>query len=100
MEPNEFEMTWRMAKVAGAIDTTVRLLETVIQSRPTFTFHTAAGKEMAIRDLAGLARSVQAATSVRQGVELDRGTVVSLEKRMAGIEADAGAMIARLAAGQ
>ena len=66
MEQNEFELIWRMAKVAGAIDTTVRLLETVIHTRPTFTFHTTAGKEMPIRDLAGLARSVQAATSVRQ----------------------------------
>jgi hypothetical protein len=89
-----------MAKVAGAIDTTVRLLETVIQTRPTFTFHTAAGKEMAIRDLAGLARSVQAATSIRQGAELDQGTVASLEERFVAIEADAREMIAQLAAGQ
>jgi hypothetical protein len=29
-------MTWRMAKVAGAIDTTVRLPEAVIQTRLTF----------------------------------------------------------------
>jgi hypothetical protein len=99
VEQNEFEMTWRMAKVAGAIDTTVKLLETVIQTRPTCTFHTAAGNEMAILDLAGLARSVQAATSIRQGVELDKGTVASLEKRVAAIEADAGSMIAELAAG-
>lgn len=72
-------MTWRMAKVAGAIDT-VYLLETVIQTLPTFKFQTAAGKELAIRDLAGLARSVQAATSIRQGVELDQGMLDSLEK--------------------
>jgi hypothetical protein len=100
VEQNEFEITWRMAKVAGAIDTTVKMLETVIQTRPAFTFHTAAGKEMAIRDLAGLARSVQAATSIRQGAELDKGTVLSLEKRLAAIEADAGAMIAELAGRQ
>jgi hypothetical protein len=100
VEENEFEMTWRMAKVAGAIDTTVKLLETIIQTLPTFKFQTAAGKEMAIRDLAGLARSVQAATSIRQGAELDKGTVASLEKRLAAIEADASAMIAQLAAQQ
>jgi hypothetical protein len=100
VKQNEFEMTWRMGKVAGAIDTTVRLLETVIQTRPTLTFGTATGKEMPIRDLAGLARSVQAATSIRQGVELDQGTIASLEKRLAAIEADAGAMIAQLAAQQ
>lgn len=98
VEQNDFEMTWRMAKVAGAIDTTVKLLETVIQTQPTFKFQTAAGKEMAIRDLAGLARSVQAATSLRQGVELDKGTVASLEKRLSAIESDARAMIAELAA--
>jgi hypothetical protein len=28
---------WRMAKVAGGIDTTVRLIETVIETVPTFS---------------------------------------------------------------
>jgi hypothetical protein len=98
VEHNKFETTWRMAKVGGAIDTTVKLLETVIQTLPTFKFQTAAGKEMAIRDLAGLAPSVQAATSIRQGVELDQGMVASLVKRLAAIEADARAMIGQLAA--
>ena len=100
MDENEFEVTWRMAKVAGAIDTTVKLLDTVIQTFPAFKFQTAAGKEMAIRDLAGLARSVQAATSIRQGGELDKGTVASLEKRLAAIEDDTRAMIGQLAARQ
>jgi hypothetical protein len=97
VEQNEFEVTWRMAKVAGAIDTTVKLLETVIQTLPTFKFQTSAGREMSVGDLAGLARSVQAATSVRQGAELDRETVASLEKRLAAIEADTRAMMEQLA---
>ncbi len=87
-----------MAKVAGAIDTTVKLLETVIQTLPAFKFRTAAGKEMAVRDLAGLARSVQAATSIRQGGELDKDTVGSLEKRLGVIEDDTRAMIEELTA--
>jgi hypothetical protein len=62
-----FETMWRMAKAAGGIDTTVRIIETVIETLPTFKFRNTAGKEMPIRDLAGLARSVQAATSVPQG---------------------------------
>jgi len=62
-----FETMWRMAKVAGGIDTIVRLIETVIETQPTFKFRNTAGKEMPIRELAGLARSVQAATSVPQG---------------------------------
>jgi hypothetical protein len=32
MEQNVFEMTWQTAKVAGAIDTTGKLLEAVIQT--------------------------------------------------------------------
>ena len=91
-------MIWRMAKVAGAIDTVVRhVLETVIQTLPTFKFQNSAGKEMAIRDLAGLARSVQAATSVRQGARIDEGNVRSLEQRLSVIEADATAMLGQLA---
>jgi len=66
-----FETMWRMAKVAGGIDTMVRLIETVIETLPTFKFRTSAGKDMLIRDLAGLARSVQAATSVLQGASFD-----------------------------
>jgi hypothetical protein len=52
-----------MAKVAGGIDATVKYVETVIATLPTFTFRNTSGKEMPIRDLAGLARSVQAATA-------------------------------------
>lgn len=59
-----FETMWRMAKLAEGIDTTVRIIETVIERAPTLKFRNTAGKEMAIRDLAGLARSVQAGTSV------------------------------------
>jgi hypothetical protein len=59
-----FETMWRMAKLAGGIDTTARLIETVVDTVPTLKFRNAAGKETAIRDLAGLARSVQAGTSV------------------------------------
>ncbi len=86
-----------MAKVAGAIDTTVQLLETVIQTLPTFKFQSSAGKEMHVRDLAGLARSIQAATSVRQGTEIDEANVRSLEQRLAAIEADIKAMLKLLA---
>ena len=52
-----------MAKVAGGIDATVKYVETVIATLPTFTFRNTSGKEMPIRDLAGLARSVQAAAA-------------------------------------
>jgi hypothetical protein len=61
-----FETMWWMAKVAGGIDATVRHIEEVIKVHPTYKFQNTAGKEMPIRDLAGLARSVQAATSVPQ----------------------------------
>jgi hypothetical protein len=90
-------MTWRMAKVPGAINTTVRLLETVIQSAPTFKLQNSAGKEVPIRDLAGLARSLQAATAVRQGAHIDQGDVRSLEGRLASIQSDTSAMLAQLA---
>ena len=96
MEPNEFELTWRMAKIAGAIDTVVRVLETIIRTLPSLKFQNTAGKEMAIRDLAGLARSVQAATSVRQGARMDEQVVRSLEQRLVGIEGDARAMLGQL----
>jgi hypothetical protein len=96
VEPNEFELIWRMAKVAGAIDTVVRHLETIIQTLPSLKFQNTAGKEMAIRDLAGLARSVQAATSVRQGARMDDGVVRSLEQKLAGIEDDTRAMLGQL----
>lgn len=86
-----------MAKIAGAIDTTVRLIETVIQAAPAFKFQSAAGKELAIRDLAGLARSIQAATSVPHGVPIDESNVASLEKRFAAVEAHARAMLTQLA---
>jgi hypothetical protein len=88
---------WRMGKIAGAIDTTVRLIETVIQTLPSFKFQTAAGKELPVRDLAGLARSIQAATSVPQGAPLSESDVKSLEKRLAVVEADVKAMLAHLA---
>jgi hypothetical protein len=90
-------MMWRMAKIAGAIDTIVRLIETIIQTLPVFKFQSVAGKELPIRDLAGLARSVQAATSVPQGAPLFESDVASLEKRFAVVEADTKAMLAQLA---
>jgi predicted trehalose synthase len=86
-----------MAKIAGAIDATVKLLETVIAILPVFKYENAAGKEIPIRDLAGLARSVQAATSVRQGARIDESDVRSLEGRLAGVQSDADAMLAQLA---
>ena len=91
--------TWRMAKVAGAIDVTVKLLETVIQVLPVFKFPNAAGKETLIRDLAGLARSLQAATSVKQGARIDLGNVRALEGRLAAIQLDLNAMLTELAKG-
>jgi hypothetical protein len=78
--------------VAGGIDATVRCIETVIETLPTFKFRNAAGKQMPIRDLAGLAQSVQAATSVPQGASFDervhRGKV---PRRPGGDECDAAA---------
>ena len=85
-----------MAKLAGAIDTTVKLLETVIQTLPSFKFQSTAGKEMAVRDLAGLARSVQAATSVRQGARIEEADVRSLEGRLASIQSDTHALLDQL----
>ena len=88
---------WRMAKIAGAIDTTVRLIETVIQAVPSFKFQSESGKEIAVRDLAGLARSIQAATSVPQGIPIDESDVASLEKRFTAVEADVKSMLTQLA---
>ena len=88
-----------MAKLAGGIDTTVRLIETVIEKAPTLKFRSTAGKEMPIRDLAGLARSVQAATSVPQGATFDQRDVQFLEDKFAGIQADMNAVVVQLARG-
>ncbi len=88
---------WRMAKLAGGIDTTVRIVETVIATAPTFKFRNSAGKETPIRDLAGLARSVQAATSVPQGASFDERDVQFLENKFVAVQADMNAMLAQLA---
>lgn len=86
-----------MAKVAGGIDTLVRLIETIIDVLPTFKFRNTAGKEMPIRDLAGLARSVQAATSVPQGASFDERDVKFIENKYLAVQAETGAMLAQLA---
>ena len=86
-----------MAKLAGGIDTTVRFIEAVIQSQPTLKFQSVAGKELSVRDLAGLARSIQAATSVPQGRAIEQVDLLDLEKRFGAIEADTKALITRLA---
>src|SRR5271154_877250 len=88
-----FETMWRMAKLAGGIDTMVRLIETVIETAPTLKFRNTAGKEIPIRDLAGLARSVQAGTSVSQGASFDQRDVQFLENKFAAIQADMSAML-------
>jgi hypothetical protein len=92
-----FETMWRMAKVAGEIDATVRSIETVIETWPTFTFQNAAGKGMLIRDLAGLARSVQAATSVPQGASFDERDVKFIENKCLAVQVEMNAMLAQLA---
>ncbi len=94
---NQPAILWRVVKIAGAIDTIVRLLEAVIRELPAFKFQGAAGKELAVRDLAGLARSVQAATSIPQGGTIHESNVASLEKRFAAVEADMKAMLIQLA---
>ena len=94
-----FETMWRMAKVAGGIDTTVRLIETVIETLPTFKFRTSSGKDMLIRDLAGLARSVQAATSVPLGRVLDPRDVQFIEDKYVAVQTEMIAMLAELAKG-
>jgi hypothetical protein len=86
-----------MAKLAGGIDATVRCIEAVIQAQPTFKFQSVAGKELAVRDLAGIARSIQAASSVPQGRAIEQAGLQDLEKRFRAIEADVRAMIAYLA---
>jgi len=87
---------WRMAKLAGGIDTTVRIIETVIETAPTLKFRNTAGKEMPIRDLAGLARSVQAATSVSEGASLDERDVKFIEGKFQAVQAEMGAMLTQL----
>ncbi len=87
---------WRMAKVAGGIDTTVRIIEKVIETLPTFKFRNTSGKEMPIRDLAGLARSVQAATSVPQGASFDERDVKFIESKFLAVQAEMSAMLAQL----
>ena len=94
---HSFETMWRMAKLAGGIDTTVKLIETVIEMAPTLKFRNISGKEMPIRDLAGLARSVQAGTSVPQGASFDERDVQFLENKFATIQGDMHAMLAQLA---
>lgn len=89
---------WRMAKVAGGIDATVRWIETVIQTLPTFKFHNTVGEEMPIRDLAGLARSVQAATSVPQEASFDEHHVKFIEDKYRAVQAETTAMLSQLAA--
>jgi hypothetical protein len=91
-----FETIWRMAKLAGGIDATVRVIETVIETAPTLKFRNTAGKEMPIRDLAGLARSVQAGTAVPQGASFDQRDVQFLENKFIAIQADVNAMLAQL----
>lgn len=58
-----------------------------------------AGKDLAIRDLAGLARSIQAASAVPQGRPIEDTDVRDLERRYSSVEADVTAMIGRLATG-
>jgi hypothetical protein len=55
------------------------------------------GKEIPIRDLAGLARSVQAGTSVPQGASFDLRDVQFLENKFIAIQADMTALLAQLA---
>jgi hypothetical protein len=93
-----FETMWRMAKLAGGIDTAVAIIETVIAAAPVWKFRNTAGKETLIRDLAGLARSVQAGTSVPQGASFDLRDVQFLENKFVAIQADMNAMLAQLAA--
>lgn len=83
--------------MAGGIDATVRSIETLIETLPTFKFRNTAGKEMPIRDLAGLARSVQAATSVPQGASFDERDVKFIEGKFVAVQAEIGAMLAQLA---
>jgi len=92
-----FETMWRMAKLAGGIDTTVRLIETLIETVPTLTFRNTGGKEIPIRELAGLARSVQAGTSVPQGASFDQRDIQFLENKFLAIQVDMNAMLAQLA---
>lgn len=90
---------WRMAKVAGGIDTTVRFIETLIETAPTLKFRNTTGKEIPIRDLAGLARSVQAATSVPQGAAFDERDVKFIEGKFLAVQAEMNAMLAQLGRG-
>ncbi len=89
-------MMWRMAKLAGGIDTMVRLIDTLIATAPTLKFRNTAGKETPIRDLAGLARSVQAGTLVPQGASFDERDVRFLENKFEAIQVDMHALLAEL----
>ena len=61
---------------------------------PTLKFRNTAGKEMPIRDLAGLARSVEAATSVPQGASFDERDVKFIEGKFLAVRAQMNAMLA------
>ncbi len=63
-----------MAKLAGGIDSTVAFIEAVIQVQPMLKFQRTGGKETTVRDLAGLARSIQAASSVSLGRSIEEAT--------------------------
>lgn len=96
-ETDPVELMWRMGKLVGGIDMSVRLIETVIKAIPSLKFQTAAGKELPIRDLAGLARSIQAATSMPHGAPIEESVIKSLEQRLAAVETDTKVMLAQLA---
>lgn len=86
-----------MVKFAGCIDTTVRLIETVTETLSMFKFRNSAGNEMPIRELAGLARSVRAATSVPQGASFDQRDVQFLEEKYVAVQVEMSTMLAQLA---
>jgi hypothetical protein len=85
-----------MAKLAGGIDATVGLIEAVIKAHPTLKFQSVSGEEFTVRDLAGLARSIQAASAVSHAREIEQSDVQDLERRFRAIQADVKTMIAQL----
>ena len=59
-------------------------------------FRNNAGKEIPIRDLAGLARSMQAATYVPQGASFDERDVKFIEGKFLAVQGEMSAMLAQL----
>jgi hypothetical protein len=93
-----FETMWRMAKVAGGIDTTVRLIETVIETLPTFKFRNLARvRKCRSGTWRGSRGQYRRPRLVPQGASFDQRDVQFIEDKFLTVQAEMNAMLAQLA---